>query len=101
MMVDKYVLLGADKVVFVSVERAKEAVLLMVIVMAMDVMDSVVNVDSGLLDVLDVVNVVEDRRRERRWNHHAVTSRHGHTIIGQCHILSRHHGQRCQATQGP
>ena len=93
----KDVLLGADKVVFVSEEGAEEAVMLLVIVMIWNAVYSMLNVNGGLLDGLDVVDVVEDGRRERRWFHHAVTSRHVHTIIGWCHSMSRHHGQRRQA----
>jgi len=96
-MVSKDVLLRADKVVFVSEEGAEEGVMLLVIVMILNVVYSVLNVNGGLLDRLDVVNVVEDSLRERRWFHHVVTSRHGHTIIGWCHSMSRHHGQRRQA----
>jgi len=95
----KDVLLGADKVVFVSEEGAEEVVMLLGIVMIWNVIYSVLDVNGGLLDMLDVVDVVEDGGRERQWFHHTVTSRHGHTIIGRCHNMSRHHGQRRQAAQ--
>lgn len=59
-MMSKDVLLRADKVVFVSEEGGEEGVMLLVIVMIMNVVYSVLNVNGGLLDGLDVVNVVEE-----------------------------------------
>jgi len=86
-VVSKDALLRADKVVFVSEEGAEEGVMLVVIVVILNVVYSVLNVNGGLLDGLDVVDVVEDSRRDGS----ITSSRHVTAIplsvgVTACHV---------------